>query len=637
MKKIFYVFLFVLLNTTMFAQAPGGVAGSVLWLKANAGVTASGGVVDTWNDNSPQANHFTQSTAANKPALTPNVYNFYSALDFDGANSFMVQPTPTGFPAGNADRTIFVVATAGVSAGYRWIFAYGSPFTGTDVTCQTGNFDGALTNAFFGSTADMKSSDDVLNPYWASYWDNVKNSNGALASYTLNGTNETQYHAGLPINTKTVSATLTATSVNGIIGALTPTPIETWWGSIGEILMFNTALTDPERNQVESYLALKYGFTLGSATTPINYVASDGITTYWTGTAAYQHDIFGIGNDIGTALAQTTSNSINTGSGDGTGQNGMGNLILSAASLSDKQFLMIGSDSADIATEQTIGAGEAPAGTVGSKRVARNWRVQNTGGVGAVDLSFDMTGLIYTGGATASNYRLMVDQDGDGNYNTGTLSYLTPAAVTGNLLQFTNITLPDEAVFTVLTQVSATLPAVWEGFNVSLQKNKATLTWKTSSEINVDRYVAEYSQNGVTYLTAGTVTAKNSAGLNVYTLVQENLPAGIRYYRIKRIDKDGQFQLSEVKSVRAGGLSTVVLKANPVVKGRLDMIIDVPQNQTAVIRVVSTTGKMIVQQNTGLSTGSNNISTDISRAAAGTYILQVQLANEVINKKFVRL
>ena len=170
-----------------------------------------------------------------------------------------------------------------------------------------------------------------------------------------------------------------------------------------------------------------------------------------------------------------------------------------------------------------------------------------------------------------------------------------------------------------------------------MQKNKATLTWKTSSEINVDRYVVEYSQNGITYLTAGAVTAKNSPGINTYTLVQENLPAGIRYYRIKRVDKDGQFQLSEVKSVKAGGLSTVVLKANPVVKGRLDMIIDVPQSQTAVIRVVSTAGKVIAQQNTGLSTGTNNISTDLSRAAAGNYILQVQLANEVINKKFVRL
>ena len=181
------------------------------------------------------------------------------------------------------------------------------------------------------------------------------------------------------------------------------------------------------------------------------------------------------------------------------------------------------------------------------------------------------------------------------------------------------------------------MPAIWEGFNVTLQKNKATLTWKTSSEINVDRYIVEYSQNGIAYLTAGSVVAKNSTGLNTYTLVQENLPAGIRYYRIKRVDKDGQFQLSEVKSVRAGGLSTVVLKANPVMKGRLDMIIDVPQSQTAVIRVVSTAGKVIAQQNTGLSTGTNNISTDISRAAAGTYILQVQLANEVINKKFVRL
>ncbi len=182
MKKIFYSCL-LLLNVTLFAQAPGGVAGSVLWLKANTGVGAS-----TWNDNSPQANHFSQSTPANMPALTPNVYNFYSALDFDGANSFMVQPAPTGFPAGNANRTIFVVATAGVSSGYRWIFAYGTPFSGLDVTCQMGNSSGALANAYFGSTADMET---------AGYWDAVENSNGALASFTINSKQETQYNRGL--------------------------------------------------------------------------------------------------------------------------------------------------------------------------------------------------------------------------------------------------------------------------------------------------------------------------------------------------------------------------------------------------------------------------------------------------------
>jgi hypothetical protein len=204
-------------------------------------------------------------------------------------------------------------------------------------------------------------------------------------------------------------------------------------------------------------------------------------------------------------------------------------------------------------------------------------------------------------------------------------------------LNFTGITLNNNVVFTIITQASALLPAIWQGFTVTLQKNKATLTWKTSDEINVDHYTAEYSVNAVNFMPLGTVTAKNAAGINTYSLTQDNLPAGIRYYHIKRVDKDGKSELSQIKSVRAGGLTSVVLKSNPLIKGRLEMNIDVPQNQEAIIRVVSTAGNVLQQQNTSLSTGTNAITTNISHIATGTYFLQVQLANEIINKKFVKL
>ncbi|MEO5592177.1 MAG: hypothetical protein ABIR15_15100, partial [Chitinophagaceae bacterium] len=423
MKRIFYLSLFLLSNVILFAQTPGGIGGSVLWLKGNTGASPS-----LWTDNSTSANNFT-ALPASQPVLATNVFNYNAALQFNGSSTFMTQPAPANFPVGNADRTIFVVANATDVTGYRWIFVYGSPGTGS-ATCQVGNNAGGISNAFYGVELTT-----------APYWNAVANITGGMSAFTLNSNTGNQFDRGNLIN-QVVFTTLTATSINGIIGALDPSPQEVWAGSIGEVIMFNTALSYTERNRVESYLALKYGFTLDSTANHLNYTASDGTTVYWTGSAIYQHDVFGIGTDNGTALTQTQSNSMNSGAGDGTGKTGMGNLVLSTGTaLADKQFLMIGND-AGVLTEHLIVATEAPVIAEGSQRVVRNWKVQNTGAAGPVDLSFDITGLTLTGGNTASNYRLMIDQDGDGDYfNTGTQNFVKPVSFTGNRLNFSGVTL----------------------------------------------------------------------------------------------------------------------------------------------------------------------------------------------------
>ena len=619
MRNIFYSILFLAITGNSFAQTPGGLPNSVLWLKADLGGSPS-----NWLDNSSSANNFLQGNPVNQPTLSTNVFNFNPALSFDGANRFMDQPSPSNFPGGNADRTILIVANASNTPGYRWIFTYGSPGT-PNATFQMGNHDGDLVNAYFASPDDLS---------YPGYWNNAANQNGGLASFTMAGNVQSQYDKGIFIQNNLIGSTLNATSANASIGSL-PGFGEYWQGNIAEVIMFNTALSDAERNQVESYLALKYGLTLGAPGSAINYVASDGSTTYWTGMDTWQNDVFGIGTDAGTGFQQIQSNSMNSGTGTGAGQYAKGNLVLSAASLlTNGQFLMIGNDAGDL-SEQSIGLTEAPPEAVGSTRLMRNWRAQNTGAVGPVNLSFDTVGLTLTG-KLPGDFRLMVDTDGDNDYSTGT-SFIAPSSITGNLVNFTGISLPTNARFTLITQASALLPATWQGFSVTADRNKATLVWKTSDEINVDHYTAEYSSDGTIYKTVGTVTANNRPGTNTYSIVQDNLPVGTRYYRIKRVDKDGRFELSTVKTIKIVGATTVSLRTNPVTTSRLELTIDVQQSQNAIIRIITTDGKILVQQNSALSGGTNSISTSITGVAHGAYLLQVQLGSQVINKKFVRM
>ena len=623
MRKIIYLLVLILFSFASFSQSsPGGITGSVLWLKANSGAGATGSL---WRDSSGNANDFIQLTPGNQPTIASNIFNFNPALQFNGS-AFQTNALPTGFPTGNSARTIFAVANSTDTAGFKWILVYGNVGT-ADGTCQFGNFSGGFTNAFYGT------NNVITTP---NYWFAPENLNGAMATFKMSsGFITTQYSRGLQVNSGFYGGE-SAPSANAQIGGLQSTT-QDWAGNIGEVIMFPSPLSDANRLQVEAYLALKYGFTLGTTGNTINYIASDGTTTFWTGDAIYQNDIFGIGTDNGSGLSLTQSNSMNSGNGDGTGQSAKGNItLLTGAALNNLQFLMIGND-AGAFTEHDIIAGEAPAIAVGSKRTVRNWKVKNTAAVGSVNLGFDIGGFAFTGGTTISNYRLMIDEDGDGNFNTGTQTFVLPASLTGTVLNFNGVTLNNGVVFTIITQASLALPAIWQGFTVQAMKDNVQLNWSTSNELNVNRYEIEHSITGSNFISVGKMPAKNGSGTNTYALTLAKVPAGTHYYRLRRVDNDGQSQLSETKTVRiTAGKVQVQLKANPVKNSPLEAIIDVQQSGTASIRIVNLNGETLLNQQVNLQQGTNNYKAPAISLPAGTYLLQVQASGELINTKFVR-
>jgi hypothetical protein len=197
------------------------------------------------------------------------------------------------------------------------------------------------------------------------------------------------------------------------IGARDAATDEALSGDIAEIIVYDGPVSGTDRNQIFSYLALKYGITL-----PISLVTSGASpVTVWdaTANATYNNDVFGIGRDNTSHLLISSSNSISTGSGNGTGQSGEANIVISNPSTltTDRNFMLIGNDNASLVESTT----EVPSTAVGSKRLPREWKVQHTGNVGNFSFTFDFTGIATSGtiGNTA-HFRLMVDRDGDGDF-----------------------------------------------------------------------------------------------------------------------------------------------------------------------------------------------------------------------------
>lgn len=88
-----------------------------------------------------------------------------------------------------------------------------------------------------------------------------------------------------------------------------------WNGPIGEVILFNNALTYNQASEIETYLALKYGISKGDwyiggldptgATASVNLFAT-------TANAPYNQNIFGIGRNDTWGLHQRQSKSANT-------------------------------------------------------------------------------------------------------------------------------------------------------------------------------------------------------------------------------------------------------------------------------------------------------------------------------------
>ena len=73
------------------AVTPKTLFGSrlLLWSRADLGVTLTSGVVSAWADQSTSANHWTQGTTANRPAVSASAINGKPAISFDGSNDFL--------------------------------------------------------------------------------------------------------------------------------------------------------------------------------------------------------------------------------------------------------------------------------------------------------------------------------------------------------------------------------------------------------------------------------------------------------------------------------------------------------------------------------------------------------------------
>lgn len=209
------------------------------------------------------------------------------------------------------------------------------------------------------------------------------------------------------------------------IGQLPPSvsvPAGEWSGALAEFLLFPRVLAPQQQRQIESYLALKYGLTLGDEQEGKDYLNRDG-QVIWSATKnkPFHHRIFGLGTDVKSAWQQLRSSSslapelVVISLSQATSYNGQADVT----GLPDHAYCMIGDDNAPLIWEDASYLALA-------EKLDRNWLVQLSGDVRNQEMSLTIDlGRWLGDGFTAADYQLLIDRSGHGEFTEGTAEYLS--------------------------------------------------------------------------------------------------------------------------------------------------------------------------------------------------------------------
>lgn len=246
-----------------------------LWLKADEGVTAAAsGAVTAWADQSGHTNNAAQADESLAPSFVTAALNGKPVLRFDGVDDYLdVEDSDSVSIAG--DITSLFVVKMDDFATYRAIWGK---------TAGLGASLPAPTDWYTlpGSGIPRLLRGDGTGQNLGSVDSSAALSAGVftMAGFTAAGTAISHHLDGHVAGTGVINAVLGDGDTPLKIGTRGDlfTKLK---GDLAELLIYNSALSDSDRKQVELYLAGKYGLAV---TTPVNTLPTVGITAPASGT-----------------------------------------------------------------------------------------------------------------------------------------------------------------------------------------------------------------------------------------------------------------------------------------------------------------------------------------------------------------
>lgn len=611
----------VLPSLCLAQTGPGGVGSptsNILWLDANYQVTVASNAVVQWHDRSGNAHHAGQTVAEQRPLLAGSTMNGYPSILFDNHQTeydFLQIPDNSRLEGmtGLTGFVIYQLLPGTAASAPRCFF---SKRDGVDIQEA---YDWFLWGGSSGTTIHQQL--DIVN---------TNNRIASSTSYTPGNIylNSFTYHGGAPINssdqilydgnTAVGNGTENATSIPNYtsdlyIGILrghtgSGSNASRFNGYMSEIILYNTVLNDAQRMIVNNYLAAKYGIALS---------AGDIYRQDESAQGNYDHEAAGIG--------RTNSENIHADAQGGILR------MNNPSALDDNEFLMWGHDQGSLGT---FGVHDLPSGVEG--RWQRIWRVSelSTSGtavdVGTVDIIFDLSSFP---NVTANDLRLLVDTDNDYAFANSTVISGAQSLGSGQFLFSSVSALVNNARLTLGTaNLSSTpLPVRLLTFEGEPWAGGARLHWSTATEHNSDHFSIERSGDMLNWRVVGQVgAAGESTTLTTYEALDDEALVNTTYYRLKQVDIDGTFTLSQTISLLSPRIAEPLIWPNPATTHLHIALSEEEADQS--FSILDTQGRTVHPRSDIV----NSITTvDLSDHIPGMYIVSISSKNGTLQRRIV--
>ncbi len=472
--RIFILSILVIFSLNIFAQTgPAGVGSStsnILWNRSeDLSALANGDKIATWSDNSGNSNDLTQSDNSFRPEYVTNQQNGFPVVRFNQTNGRIRKTDFADFPT--SDITLFIVnknnnessdalfsyATSSANGGNDFLI-----FNSNNLTTYRDNVNKASNQStndnawhiidvsWTSSGGGLELWKDNVSKYTATLSDGVDiTSNGCLAIAGEQDSKDGNYASG-----------------------------QAHFGDFLEIIVYNIELNSAQRIIVGNYLAAKYGLTISN--------------DYYAYQDSYSHDLAGIGRfDASNIHSSAQSANLIT----------IGN---ASAMTTDGEYLLFAHDNGSISSWSSTGS------PYNTQKIAREYRIDETGDVGTVDITLNENNLAaLPSGYT--KYGVMIDADGD--FTSGAKVY--EMAASGSDYKATGVDVADGDYMCIVAikpsvQFDPNSGAELESVNASAN---IELNYIPASAVSIDYSTSDGSATaGSDYTAVATTTLNFSAG-----------------------------------------------------------------------------------------------------------------------------
>lgn len=246
--------------------APDVITGLQLWLDASDASTlydattggslvAADGGVARWEDKSGNDYHMTQATAGSRPARKTAIQGGLDVLLFDGVNDVLSIPTSDLSVNGQAAITIFAVGRS-LSTFSFLINNYNVATSGPGVLLALGS-----AGHTYGVSLEGRPTQSTGSYFFASRSFSGTDSFAAVTG-KYDGETLTPYLNGAQGTQDTGPSGNLAQTTNWSMGSNSFNGGTVFYNmNIAEIIIYDSALSDNDREAVENYLLAKWGIT----------------------------------------------------------------------------------------------------------------------------------------------------------------------------------------------------------------------------------------------------------------------------------------------------------------------------------------------------------------------------------------